>query len=112
MPCLIESDRDKDAEALFKPYDGDRMAAWMYSRALLDFRKHGDSPVANASLDAAKAANRFVPPYLLGRKKIPRNLPDYHGFGDDSEAVVYAFGNKAAWHATQGALVWLAGRLA
>ena len=111
MPCLIELGRDKDAEKLFKQFDDDGSATWMYSRALLDFRGHGDSPTANASLKAALAENRFVPSYLLGRKRIPRNLPDYYGFGDDSEAVTFAYGNKAPWQSTPGALEWLAARL-
>ena len=83
----------------------------MYSRALLDFRKLGDSSKADASLKAALAENKFVPSYILGRKKMPRNLPGYYGFGDDSEAVAYAYGNKAAWQSTPGALEWLAAKL-
>ncbi len=79
---------DKDAEKLFKQFD-DGMATWMYSRALLDFRKLGDSPKADASLKAALAENKFVPFYLLGRRKMPRNLPDRYGFGDDTEADAF-----------------------
>jgi tetratricopeptide (TPR) repeat protein len=111
MPRLIELDRDKDAEKLFKQFDDDGMATWMYSRALLDFRKHGESPRADASLKAALAENKFVPSYLLGRKKMPRNLPAHYGFGDDTEAVAFAYGNKAAWQSTPGALAWLSAKL-
>lgn len=111
MPCLIEMSCDKDAEKLFKQFDDDGMATWMYSRVLLDFRKHGDSSKADASLKAALAENKFVPSYLLGRKKMPRVLPDHYGFGDDSEAVIYVHGNKAAWHSTPGSLEWLAAKL-
>jgi tetratricopeptide (TPR) repeat protein len=110
MPRLIELGRDKDAEKLFRQFD-DGMATWMYSRALLDFRKLVASPKAGASLKAALTENKFVPSYLLGRKKMPRNLPDHFGFGDDAEAVIYAYGNKAAWQSTAGALEWLAGKL-
>jgi len=111
MPCLIELGRDEDAEKLFKQFEEDCMAIWMYSRALLDFRKHGDSPAADKSLKAALDENRHVPPYLLGRKKMPRILPGYYGFGDDNEAVLYAYGNRAAWKATPGALEWLAAKV-
>jgi hypothetical protein len=52
--------------------------------------------------------NRHVPAYLLGRRKLPRTLPDYHGFGDDNEAVCYAFDGIENWRATPGALAWLA----
>jgi len=111
MPCLIELGRDGDAEKLFKQYKGDGMAVWMYSRALLDFRKHGDSPAAVKSLKAALGENKHVPSYLLGHKKMPRTLPSHYGFGDDNEAVLYAHGNRAAWKATPGALEWLAAKV-
>ena len=110
MPCLIELDRDKDAEKLFKQFEEDGMALWMYSRALLDFRKHGDSPTASASLKAALAENKYVPSYLFGRKKVPRTLPAYYSFGDENEAVFYDHGNRAAWKATPGALEWLSAK--
>ena len=83
----------------------------MYSRALLDFRKHGDSTIADKSLKAAIDENKHVPSYLLGRKKMPRSLPGHYGFGDDNEAVLYVQGNKAAWKATPGALEWLAAKV-
>ena len=108
MPCLIELGRDKDAEKLFKQYEDDCMAVWMYSRALLDFRKHGDSPAADKSLKAALDENGHAPSYLLGRKKMPRTLPGHYGFGDVNEAVLYAHGNRTAWKTTPGAMEWLA----
>jgi len=108
MPCLIELGRDQDAEKLFKQYRNDGMAVWLYSRVLLDFRKHGDSAVSCKSLKTALKENRHVPDYLLGRKKLPRYLPDYYGFGDENEAVFYAYGSREAWKATPGALEWLA----
>jgi len=111
MPCLIELGRDGDAEKLFQQYKEDGMAVWMYSRALLYFRKHGDSPTADESLKAALGENKHVPSYLLGRKRMPRALPDHYGFGDDNEAVLYAHGNRAAWKATPGALEWLAAKV-
>jgi hypothetical protein len=51
--------------------------------------------------------NKHVPLYLLGRKKLPRNLPDYYSLGDNNEAIMYACGNLAAWNSTPGALEWL-----
>jgi tetratricopeptide (TPR) repeat protein len=111
MPHLIALGRDADAENLFKQYKEDGMAVWMYSRALLDFRKNGDSPVAIKSLKAALEENNHVPAYLLGRKKMPRHLPDYYGFGDENEAIVFAHGNRSAWKATRGALEWLASKV-
>ena len=111
MPCLIELGRDEEAEKLLKQFERDSMAVWMYSWALLDFRKHGDSPAAVKSLKAAIDENKHVPSYLLGRKKMPRTLPGYYGFGDDNEAVIYAYFNEPAWKVTPGALKWLAANL-
>ena len=107
MPCLIELDRDKDAERLFRQFKEDGMAVWMYSRALLDFRRYGNSPTADKSIRAALDENKHVPSYLLGRKKMPRTLPDRYGFGDDNEAVVCVHESIAAWKATPGAREWL-----
>jgi tetratricopeptide (TPR) repeat protein len=107
MPCLIELGRDGDAEKLFLRYKGDPMAVWRYSRALLDYRNQGDSPRATAFLKAALSENKHVPLYLLGRKKIPRYLPDYHGIGDENEAILYAYQNTRVWKSTPGALDWL-----
>jgi len=111
MPCLIELGRYEEAEKLFKRYKEDGMAVWMYSRALLDFRKHGDCPASVRSLHAALDENKHVPSYLLGRKKMPRHLPDHYGFGDENEAVLYVHGNKAAWEATPGALEWFSAKV-
>ena len=111
MPCLIALGRYEDAEKLFKQFEEDGMAAWMYSRALLDYRKYGDSPAADKSLKAALDENKHVPSYLLGRKKMPRALPSHYGFGDDNEAVLHAHGNTAAWKVTPGAMEWLAAKV-
>ena len=112
MPCLIELNRDKDAEKLFKQFEEDGTAIWMYSRALLDFRKYGDSQAADKSLKAALDENQYVPSYFLGRKKMPRAFPGHYGFGDDNEAVLYAHGNGAALKATPRAMEWLAAKSA
>ena len=101
----------KDAEKLYKQYENDGMAVWTYSRALLDFRKHRESPTADKSLRAALERNKHVPLYLLGRKKPPINLPDHYGIGDQNEAVLYASENREAWRSTPGALEWLAAKV-
>jgi hypothetical protein len=83
------------------------MAFWIYSHALLDFRKMGDCEISRRSLAAAVKKNKHIPAYLLGRKKMPRFLPQYYSPGDESEAVFYAKENLEAWKITPGALNWL-----
>jgi hypothetical protein len=45
-----------------------------------------------------------VPVYLLGRKRIPRELPDLVGFGDEDEAIAYAADALANWRQTEKVL--------
>jgi hypothetical protein len=53
------------------------MAAWKYSRALLDFHKRKDWSISRESLAAAVMNNKYIPAYLLGRKKMPQSLSEY-----------------------------------
>lgn len=107
MPRLIEMERDEEAEALFKEYHDDGMASWIYSRALLDFRKVGDSEISRKSLAAAMKKNKHIPLYLLGRKKMPQSLPEYYSPGAETEAVFYVKENLKAWKSTPEVLDWL-----
>lgn len=104
---LLEIGDDESLGKLLKQYEDDGMATWLYSRALWTFRKEGASKKAEARLKQALKQNRFVPDYLLGKKRRPLGLPPYMGFGDESEAVVYASDAIKVWQKTEGALAWL-----
>jgi len=107
MPCLIEMGKDEEAERLYHEYD-EVMASWGYSRALLDFRREGNSQTSRESVRAALKQHRHVPRYLLGKRKHPRHLPEMYSNGDANEAVIYTAYNTDAWRSTPGALDWLA----
>jgi tetratricopeptide (TPR) repeat protein len=109
--CLVELDRDAELAALLKQYDEDGMAAWAYTKALLAFKQGGDSEHARALLRGALGANRHVPAFLLGRRKLPKALPQFIGVGDESEAVSYVDHNLDGWRQAKGALDWLAHQL-
>jgi tetratricopeptide (TPR) repeat protein len=111
MPCLIEMGRDEEAYELLGEYEEDGSAWWAYGRALLDFRKHGDSPQSQESLKKALKTNKNAPAYLTGRKKLPSQSPLEYGFGDMNEAILCAADSRPAWQATPGALEWLEGRV-
>ena len=83
------------------------MAEWLYTRALLTFRQEGASRKANKALKEALAQNEFVPNYLLGKKRLPRRLPEYMGFGDEKEAIAYASEALGIWRRNPDALDWL-----
>jgi len=108
LPLLIELGRDDEAAQLVERYAQDPFATTAYCRALLAFRREGDSPASRKLLAAAVKANRFVPAYLTGTRRMPRTLPDHMGLGDGDEAVEATYEMAAAWRATPGALEWLA----
>ena len=112
VTSLLETGDDAEAGKLLGHYDEDESAAWGYSRALWRFRTEGDGRRANAALRKAISQNPFVPPYLLGQKPIPADLPAFMGFGDESEAQAYVVDGLSTWLQTDGAIDWLRGIVA
>lgn len=78
-----------------------------YSRALLGFRKFGDTPEARADLQAAIQANPYIPDFLIGKKRLPLDPPVYIIPGQESEAIFYSIPNLSYWRQTTGAIDWL-----
>jgi tetratricopeptide (TPR) repeat protein len=107
LNCLMAEKDDKAAEELLKKYKGDIDATWYYSRALLTYRREGQSRRANDELTKALKQNPHVLDYLLGMKRLPKDLPDTSGIGDDREARWYVWYGLEAWQTTPGALEWL-----
>lgn len=105
--ALLDLDRRDDLGRLLALYEEDASAEWTYTTALLAFRQEGDSPRARGLLASANEANEHVPAYLLGNRPMPRELPDYVGFGDENEAVCYASRYLRGWKDTPGAITWL-----
>ena len=104
---LLWLERFEELDALLAAYDEDAAAALVYTKALAAFRREGASSEAGQLLVEAREANPHVVAYLTGRKALPKRLPDYIGFGDESEAVDYAAGAAALWASIPGALAWL-----
>lgn len=104
---LAESDRLDELESLLKTYEDDYSADWVYTRALLTFKREGDTETARNQLMAAEQMNSHVPSYLTGTKPLPRELPEYISLGEESEAVSFVAGAMPAWRTTPGAIPWL-----
>ena len=104
LDVLLELNRDDEAAALIEENREDESAGWLYSGALVAFRRR--KPDAEARLVLALAANRHVPAFLTGEKEIPE-LPDAYTPGGVDEAVVIASSQGEAWEMTPGALDWL-----
>jgi len=104
---LVELENDEELRDLLAENEGDRAAAFTYTRALLTFRKDGDSAGSRDLLEEAFESNPHVPDYLLARKKLPKRFPDAHGFGDESEAVYVTYTYQLGWAMAEGALDWM-----
>src|SRR6266498_57074 len=104
---LLWLDLYEELDGLFAAYEDDAAAAFVYTKALAAFRRQGESAATRRLLEEARELNPHVPAYLSGRKRLPKRLPDYVGFGDDSEAVDYAAGAAALWASVPDALTWL-----
>jgi tetratricopeptide (TPR) repeat protein len=104
---LLNLDRDDELAQLLEQYPEEESAVWAYTRALLAFRRHGDTPDTRQLLKEAKKVNKHVPDYILGKKRMPDEQPPYYSPGDSSEAVEYLAGSLAAWKNTAGAVDWL-----
>ncbi|HET7922952.1 MAG TPA: tetratricopeptide repeat protein [Gammaproteobacteria bacterium] len=107
LHALIASDRNDEAWTFVNESPTEIMAMWLYPKALLAFRRDGRSSETDRLLREAIGRNRFVPDYLLGRKRTSRTLPDYVGIGDEDEAAVFVSEYALVWHKTPGAAEWL-----
>jgi tetratricopeptide (TPR) repeat protein len=107
LGCLMESSDIDAVRELLGQYEDEASAVWLFTRALVAFISQGDSPEARKELQEAREFNPHVIPYLLGRRRMPRTLPDYIGFGNKDEAVAYVADFGDDWRDTPGALKWL-----
>jgi tetratricopeptide (TPR) repeat protein len=105
---LVELGQEEALARLLQAYEGDGTASWAYPRALLAFRREGASARANELLAEARKQNPHVPDLLLGRRRMPRTLPEFFRLGEQSEAIAYVAEGRAAWECSPGALDWLA----
>ncbi len=107
--CLLTTNRDDELAELLEDedYEEDCMADWLFTWALLEFRRNGDCAEARARLETALEMNPHVPGFLLGRRRMPRRLPTYVQWGDETEAVSYVAAFGKGWYTTPGATEWL-----
>jgi tetratricopeptide (TPR) repeat protein len=106
VDLLLSLNREVELDDLVRQYKGDPTAVWLYTEALLSFRKKGASTTANRKLTKAFEENQHVADYLIGKKRIPGQLPTSLSFGGESEAVDYAANHLNYWRSTPGAIEW------
>lgn len=106
--CLMKRGAMEALKELFKEYDEDGSALWLYSRALVAFREHGPGAAdADAFARSAISANRHVPAVLTGRKRAKPTKNGYLTVGGEDEAAHYVEEWGFDWLTTPGATDWL-----
>jgi tetratricopeptide (TPR) repeat protein len=103
---LLEKENTAALKKLLNKYH-ESSAAWLYTKALILFMELGDNPDSIRALRLAFNYNRYVIPYLTGRKRLPQRLPYLIGYGDKNEAIYYAIEYGRSWLKIKGALEWL-----
>ena len=94
---------------LLAAYKDEWSVVWLYTRALLAFREDqgGTADTAILVADAAQA-NPHVPGILSGAEPPVASRDGYVTLGGADEATWYVEEHGPAWHATPGAVAWLA----
>ncbi|MBP7052970.1 MAG: hypothetical protein KBE65_18345 [Phycisphaerae bacterium] len=107
-PCLLRLGRDQEVEQLLRQNKSDQgNCTWDYTRALLAFRKKGDTPTARRHLHQAIKNNPTAAEYLMKGQAFPKPTPDGRSLFYDEEATFCADVLAKAWHETTGAAEWL-----
>jgi len=105
--ALFSLNLDALAGNLLQEYRWDRYAAWLYNWALWSFRTKGVGRASAGRLTKALASNPGVPGFLLGRTRLPQDLPGSYSPGSVEEAALYAADMSDNWRRTTGTLAWL-----
>jgi tetratricopeptide (TPR) repeat protein len=106
FPAYLEQMEIKKAEKLLEQFE-EGGAYCLYNKLLLELLKNGFTPKSAKLLKEAKKENRHVIALLTGKKRIPKQLPDYYGMGDENEAIIYADAHLPLWKKIEGLKDWL-----
>jgi tetratricopeptide (TPR) repeat protein len=106
LGTYLISDHLDQALELLNRYPEGFSAIWNWSAVLIHYLRR-DFDAATEWLARARKQNRYVEPYLSGKKKIPDVQPEFYTVGKESEAIVCASHLAAPWALHPVALAWL-----
>ncbi|HUG80325.1 MAG TPA: hypothetical protein VML01_01585 [Bryobacterales bacterium] len=106
METYLMTDHLEQALDLLNRYSEGFSAIWNWSAVLVHFLLR-DFDAATRSLKEARKQNRYVEPYLSGKKRIPDVDPEFYTVGTESEAIVCANLLAAPWSLHPVAVAWL-----
>ncbi len=107
LSIYLDLEDDDEAYELLERYKNDRSAQWLYSGALVAYRRGERKASSSKKLKAALDYNPHVPLFLLGRKRLPEVLAPFYSPRDENEAAGYVMGALKQWFDSPGALDWL-----
>jgi tetratricopeptide (TPR) repeat protein len=107
LTALLLAGRDAEASTLIEQFGDEPTALWRYSRALVVFRREGDSRAARECLRTALRTNRHVPQFLTDEADWPDPEPAAYAPGSREEAVICDSDLGEVWRATPEAIRWL-----
>jgi tetratricopeptide (TPR) repeat protein len=102
----VEKGEWNAAHSLLQQYE-EGTAQNAYNMLLLELLEKGFTAKAGKLLKAAKSLNKHVIPYLLGKKRLPDQPPEYYGWGDENEAIIYANEHLHLWGEIDGLCEWI-----
>ena len=104
LPNLLELNRLDEAQELYSEYENDITANWKFGKLLMDIKNNVSFDEIEMQYKQCINYNPYVVPYLLGNKKLPKEMPYFHGLGDENEAVFYVLIAGDAWHGDKKAM--------
>ncbi|MBT2729639.1 SEC-C domain-containing protein [Bacillus sp. ISL-75] len=107
--AYLDAGDTKKASDLLYQYE-EESAQDSYNKLLLEIHERGFTAKAAKLLKEAKKENKYVINYLIGKKRLPAYPPDYYGFGDENEAIVYCDMHLHLWTRIDGLVEWLKGK--
>jgi len=111
MRSLLAMHLDEAAESLLRRYEDELSVCWVYSAALIAFRRRGDVPGTGQLRDRACDLYPKGAMFLIHRTRVPQDESMCLGLPKDHrDSIDYARHHGPYWDKTDGALAWLAAK--
>lgn len=107
LAWLLGVGDDAAVDNLLLEHDDEASAFMSYTRALMAFRKTGDTKRSREFVEEAWRCNQYVPELLARVKPVKYVDTGYYSPGGEDEAAYYIEEYGFAWRQTSGAITWL-----
>lgn len=104
---LLRQDQDEELEDTLDMWEEDESALSALLRALLHYRRGGNSPEARKLINQAAKLNPEIIPMLIGMQPLPDEPAKGPGPTQEEEAAFFVANYYVNWYSTPGAIEWL-----